>query len=164
MRFTAGLYNGAPVDGPGAVSYVSDFNGYLGGVSGTDYAVLRLYEPLGSHLGYFGWKNYDSAWNGGQYWWIAGYPFDIANDQSPSYQNGIPVLAVAANSGGLELEHQGDTASGDSGGPFWGFWPDGIPYVIGTVSGHESSPDYNICAGGNPLSNLLAWARATWPL
>ena len=46
MRFTAGLYNGSPVDGPGAVSYVSDFNGYLGGVSGTDYAVLRLYEPL----------------------------------------------------------------------------------------------------------------------
>ena len=164
MRFTAGLYNGSPVDGPGAVSYVSDFNGYLGGVSGTDYAVLRLYEPLGADLGYFGWKNYDSAWNGGQYWWLAGYPFDIAADQSPSYQNGIPVLDVAANQGGLELEHHGDTASGDSGGPFWGFWSDGFPYVVGTVSGHESRPDYNICAGGDPLSNLLNWARATWPL
>ena len=74
------------------------------------------------------------------------------------------MLDVAANQGGLELEHHGDTASGNSGRPFWGFWSDGFPYVVGTVSGHESRPDYNICAGGDPLSNLLNWARATWPL
>ena len=133
--------------------------------------MLRLYTPLGSSLGYFGWKTYDNSWTGGNYWWLAGYPFDIANAQSPSYQSGIPVLDQDSDSGGLELEHQGDTASGDSGGPFWGFWADGFPYVVGTVSGHEniSGPswtggeDNNIAAGGNALSNLLAWGRSTWP-
>jgi V8-like Glu-specific endopeptidase len=170
MRFTAGMYNGSPVDGPGAVSYVSDFKGYLGGVSGVDYAVLRLYNPLGTWLGYYGWKTYDSGWNGGDYWWLAGYPFDIAGAASPSYQAGIPVLDDDSDSGGLELEHHGDTASGDSGGPFWGFWDDG-PYVVGTTSGHEtiSGPswtggeDNNIAAGGGALSNLLSWARSNWP-
>jgi V8-like Glu-specific endopeptidase len=172
MRFTAGMYNGSPVDGPGAVSYVSDFQGYLGGVSGVDYAVLRLYEPLGTYLGYFGWKTYDSSWDGGDYWWLAGYPFDIAGAQSPSFQNGIAVLDQDSDSsGGLEIEHQGDIASGDSGGPFWGNWADGFPYVVGTTSGHESiggpswtgGEDNNIEAGGNALSNLLHWGRATWP-
>ena len=171
MRFTAGMYNGSAVDGPGAVSYVSDFRGYSGGVSGTDYAVLRLYEPLGSHMGYFGWKTYDDGWTGGNYWWLAGYPFDIASASSPSYQSGIAVLDQDSDNGGLELEHQGDTASGDSGGPFWGFWADGFPYVVGTCSGHESvggpswtgGEDNNIAAGGGALSNLLAWARNTWP-
>jgi V8-like Glu-specific endopeptidase len=171
MRFRAGLYNGSPVDGPGAVSYVSDFHGYLGGVSGVDYAVLRLYEPLGTWLGYFGWKTYDSAWDGGDYWWLAGYPFDVAGAQSPSYQSGIAVLDQDSDQGGLEIEHHGDIASGDSGGPFWGFWSDGFPYVVGTTSGHETiggpswvgGEDNNIEAGGNALSNLLHWARATWP-
>ena len=170
MRFTAGMYNGSPVDGAGAVSYVSDFKGYLGGVSGVDYAVLRLYDPIGVDLGYFGWKTYDSGWNGGDYWWLAGYPFDIAGAASPSYQSGIAVLDDDSSNGGLELEHHGDTASGDSGGPFWGFWDEG-PYVVGTVSGHETvggpswtgGEDNNISAGGNPLSNLLHWARSNWP-
>jgi V8-like Glu-specific endopeptidase len=170
MRFTAGMYNGSPVDGPGAVSYVSDFHGYLGGVSGVDYAVLRLYEPLGVHLGYYGWKTYDSAWTGGDYWWLAGYPFDIAGAASPSYQSGIAVLDQDSDGGGLEIEHHGDIASGDSGGPFWGFWDEG-PYVVGTCSGHETvggpswtgGEDNNIAAGGDALSSLLHWARATWP-
>jgi V8-like Glu-specific endopeptidase len=171
MRFSAGLYNGSPVDGPGAISYVSDFQGYTGGVSGIDYAVLRLYDPLGSWLGYFGWKTYDSSWDGGDYWWLAGYPYDIANANSPSYQSGIAVLDEDSDQGGLEIEHHGDTASGDSGGPFWGFWADGFPYVVGTTSGHQSisgpswtgGEDNNIAAGGDALSNLLGWARSTWP-
>jgi V8-like Glu-specific endopeptidase len=172
MRFTAGLYDGSSVEGAGAVSYVSDFRGYLGGVSSKDYAVLRLYEPLGTWLGYYGWKTYSGAWDGGAYWWLAGYPFDVASANRPSYQSGIPVLDRDSDGGGLELEHHGDIASGDSGGPFWGFWSDGFPYVVGTTSGHEtrSGPswvggeDNNIEAGGDELSNLLAWGRATWPL
>jgi hypothetical protein len=171
MRFTASLYNGFPVEGPGAVSYVSDFQGYLGGVSATDYAVLRLYEPLGTSLGFFGWKTYDRSWTGGDYWWLAGYPFDIGFGQSPSFQRGIPVLDQDSDNGGLELEHHGDIASGDSGGPFWGFWDDNFPYVVGTVSGNEvifgpswaGGEDNNISAGGGALSDLLAWARSNWP-
>ena len=172
MRFSSGLYNGSPVDGPGAISYVSDFKGYLGGVSGIDYAILRLYNPIGSSLGYFGWKTYNSSWDGGDYWWLAGYPYDIAGANSPSYQSGIAVLDEDSNQGGLEIEHQGDVASGDSGGPFWGFWADGFPYVVGTCSGNEviggpswtGGEDNNIAAGGGALSNLLSWGRSNWPL
>jgi V8-like Glu-specific endopeptidase len=173
IRFTAGMYNGAAVAGPGAVSYVSDAQWLGDGVSGHDYAVLRLYEPLGTSLGYFGYKTYDPSWNGGSYWVLAGYPFDIANAQSPSMQNGIAVLDDDADiDQGMELEHHGDTASGDSGGPFFGFWTgDAWPSVVGTTSGHETingpswtgGEDNNIEAGGGLLSQLVHAARAAWP-
>jgi secreted trypsin-like serine protease len=66
----------------------------------------------------------------------------------------------------MELEHQGDSTSGDSGGPFFGTWPDGFPYVIGTVSGGESfrgGEDNNICAGGQALVNLISYWLTNWP-
>ena len=73
---------------------------------------------------------------------------------------------------GAELEHHGDIASGDSGGPFFGFWTgDPIPYVVGTTSGHEtiSGPswtggeDNNIEAGGRLMGLAVAAARQAWP-
>lgn len=165
IRFTAGDYDGASTEGAGAASYVSDWRGWRGdSVTPTDYAILRLYEPLGKSLGYFGWKTYADSWNGAATWWLAGYPFDIASGGRPSYQNGIAVLADPSGNGGLELQHHGDIASGDSGGPFWGYWPqDSTPYVVGTVSGHIGSVDENVCAGGAALSNLLQWGRTNWP-
>jgi hypothetical protein len=74
--------------------------------------------------------------------------------------------------GGAELEHHGDIASGDSGGPFFGFWPgDSIPYAVGTTSGHESvsgpswtgGEDDNIEAGGGLMVQAIAAARQAWP-
>lgn len=76
------------------------------------------------------------------------------------------------SAGGAELEHHGDTASGDSGGPFFGFWPsDPIPYAVGTTSGHETiggpswtgGEDNNIEAGGSLLVAAIASARQSWP-
>jgi hypothetical protein len=58
MRFTAGMYSGSSVVGAGGVSYVSDSQWFASGVSGHDIGLLRLYEPLGSALGYFGAKTY----------------------------------------------------------------------------------------------------------
>jgi len=42
----------------------SDVRGYdvSGDVTGYNWAVCRLYEPLGSWLGYFGYNGYDSDW------------------------------------------------------------------------------------------------------
>ena len=67
----------------------------------------------------------------------------------------------------MQLEHQGDSTRGDSGGPFFSFWPDGFPYVIGTVSGGESitgdgAEDNNICAGGKAIVDLIKWGLANW--
>jgi len=173
MRFTAGTYNGSSVVGPGGVSYVSDSQWYGDGVSGHDVGLLRLYEPLGTSLGYFGAKTYDSSWNNGNYWILAGYPYDIAGSNSPSRQFGIAVLDEDSDiEQGAELEHHGDVASGDSGGPFFGFWQgDPIPYAVGTTSGHEtiSGPswtggeDNNIEAGGALMVLAIAAARQAWP-
>ena len=173
MRFTAGMYNGSSVVGPGGVSYVSDGQWFGDSVSGHDIGLLRLYEPLGTSLGYFGTKTYDSSWNNGNYWILCGYPYDIANSISPSRQSGIAVLDEDSDLElGAELEHHGDIASGDSGGPFFGFWTgDSIPYVVGTTSGHEtfSGPswtggeDNNIEAGGGLMGLAVAAARQAWP-
>jgi V8-like Glu-specific endopeptidase len=173
MRFTAGMYNGSSVVGPGAVSYVSDSQWWGDGVSGHDIGLLRLYEPLGTSLGYFGAKTYHSSWNDGDYWILCGYPYDIANANSPSRQFGIAVLDEDSdNQNSAELEHHGDTASGDSGGPFFGFWAnDPIPYAVGTTSGHEtiSGPswtggeDNNIEAGGALMIAVIQAARQNWP-
>jgi V8-like Glu-specific endopeptidase len=173
MRFTAGMYNGSSVIGPGAVSYVSDSQWFGDNVSGHDIGLLRLYEPLGTSLGYFGAKTYDSSWNNGSYWILAGYPYDIASANSPSRQFGIAVLDEDGDiEGGAELEQHGDIASGDSGGPFFGFWQgDPIPYAVGTTSGHESiggpswtgGEDNNIEAGGSLMVQAIAAARQNWP-
>lgn len=173
MRFTAGMYNGSSVVGPGGVSYVSDSSWWGDGVSGHDLGLLRLYEPLGTSLGYFGAKTYDSSWNNGNYWILSGYPYDLASAISPSRQIGIAVLDEDSDSeNSAELEHHGDTASGDSGGPFFGFWAnDPIPYAVGTTSGHETiggpswtgGEDNNIEAGGSLMVQIIAAARKNWP-
>ena len=106
-------------------------------MSAHDISLLRLYDPLGDALGYFGSKVYDRAWQDGNYWALAGYPVAVTSER-PSFQLGIPVLDNDVDGDAMELEHQGDTTGGDSGGPFFGTWPDGFPYVIGTVSGGES--------------------------
>lgn len=176
MRFVPAYYDGASLLGGGAESYVSDARGwdvsyYSRMPDAHDMAILRLYEPLGDWIGYFGSKPYDSSYNGHPYWNLTGYPSAIANAERPSYQLGITVNEADASGDALDLEHQGDSTPGDSGGPFWGTWPDGFPYVVGTVSGGEVftnskgdvTKDTNNCAGGNAINDLIRWGRTNWP-
>ena len=111
-------------------------------------------------------------WEGGGYWELTGYPGAVANAQRPSYEAGIAVLDDDSDGDAVELEHHGDATAGDSGGPFFGFWGDGFPYVIGTVSGGENisggflgigNEDNNICAGGKAMVDMINWARNAWP-
>jgi hypothetical protein len=140
-------------------------------VAAHDIAVLRLYDSVGSWLGWMGTKVYDSSWQGGQYWTLAGYPGSIAGAERPSYQSGIPVLDNDGDGDAQEIEHHGSATPGDSGGPFFGFWSDG-PYAIGTTSGGEAitgtpfgwwNEDNNIEAGGQAMVDLVLWAEANWP-
>ena len=173
MLFVPGYYDGSSVVGSGANSWVSDFRSLDSGaasVSAHDLSILRLYDPLGDQLGYFGYKVYDPVWQDGNYWTIVGYP-SMVTAERPSFQIGIPVLDNDIDGDAMELEHQGDVSPGDSGGPFFGIWPDGFPYVIGTVSGGEAKTeqkdnqfeDNNICAGGQALANLISYWRTNWP-
>jgi len=173
MRFVPSYWNGAPLCGPGAQSWTSDFRGWdtHDQVAAHDIAVLRLYDPIGSWLGWMGTKVYDSSWEGGSYWTLAGYPGAIAGGERPSYQSGIPVLDDDNDGDAKEIEHHGDATPGDSGGPFFGFWSGG-PYAIGTTSGGERisgtpfgwwDEDNNIEAGGRAMVDLVRWAQSAWP-
>jgi hypothetical protein len=168
MKFVPSYYDGVSLDGAGTLSYVSDVRGYNDnqGVTAWDMLLLRLYTPLGDSLGFFGSKTYDPAWENQPYWELCGYPSAVTSER-PSYQLGIPVLDHDNSGDAMQLEHHGDSTGGDSGGPFFSFWPDGFPYVIGTVSGGESitgsgAEDNNICAGGKALVDLIKWGLANW--
>jgi hypothetical protein len=168
MKFVPSYYDGVSLDGPGVLSYVSDVWGYNDGqqVTAWDMVLLRLYTPLGDQLGYFGSKTYDPAWENQPYWELCGYPSAVTSER-PSYQLGISVLDHDNSGDAMQLEHQGDSTPGDSGGPFFSFWPDGFPYVIGTVSGGEAitgsgAEDNNICAGGKAIVDLIKWGLANW--
>jgi hypothetical protein len=74
MRFVPAYFNGTSLFGAGVESYVSDVQGYDTGGTGYDWAALRLYEPLGASLGYFGYNSYSTAWNNQAIWSNIGYP------------------------------------------------------------------------------------------
>jgi V8-like Glu-specific endopeptidase len=173
MRFVPAYYNGQSLHGAGVESYVSDVRGYDPGstVAGYDWAVCRLYEPLGSWLGYMGSNSYDDDWEDDPYWTLVGYPGAIAGAQRPSWQGGISVFDDDSDSnGGQELEHRGDATAGNSGGPFFAWWGSD-PRLIGVHVGSEEDiivfpPGTelgNVVAGGSGFHNLIAWGRTNWP-
>jgi V8-like Glu-specific endopeptidase len=172
MLFVPGYWDGASVYGAGALSWVSDYRGWnTGGSTAHDICVLRLYQPLGSQLGWIGSRTYDDDWEGGNYWVLTGYPGDIAGGDRPVYQAGVPVLDDDEDDDAQQIEHHGDASPGESGGPMFGFWDDG-PHAIGTTSGGErryggflgiGDEDNNIAAGGNAMVNLVKWGLSSWP-
>jgi len=178
MRFVPAYFDGVSLHGSGVESYVSDVRGMDvdGDVTGYDWAVCRLYEPLGASLGYFGYNGYKSDWENDPYWSIIGYPDAIMGGRRPSFQGSISSFDTDGDSnGGLEIETRGDLTAGNSGGPMFGWW-NGDPRLIGVVSGEEEdwSPGVfprqwgdtergNVIAGGSGFTNLMAWGRTNWP-
>jgi V8-like Glu-specific endopeptidase len=171
MRFVPAFYDGTSLHGAGVESYVSDARGFdtAGDVTGYDWAVLRLYEPLGQWLGYFGYNGYSSSWEDQAYWTLLGYPGAVSGGTRPSYQSAASVFDDDSDSnGGQELESQVDATPGNSGGPFFGWWG-GDPRIIGVVSGQEEDWIFpfgfekgNVMASGSGFTNLIAWGRTNW--
>jgi V8-like Glu-specific endopeptidase len=176
MQFVPAYFNGTSLFGAGVESYVSDASGY--DIShtfiGYDYAILRLYEPLGTSLGYFGYNSYSDAWNNLPVWSNIGYPGDIDNAQEPAFQQGFTIGDdVGDGNGGDELETENcDLNHGNSGGPMFAWWNNGTdPRVAAVVSSQLTnaqqppfpSPDDNVFAGGDAFANLCAWGRSNWP-
>jgi V8-like Glu-specific endopeptidase len=175
IQFVPDYFDGQSLLGAGVQSNVSDVRGYdtsyhSGVPTGYDWAICKLYNPIGKSLGYFGFNGYSSDWENQNIWTVAGYPGEVANGQRPSWQGGISILDDDGDSnGGQELESEtADITSGNSGGPIWGWWK-GDPRVIGVVSGWESEyrfptghQDNNIFAAGSGFDNLIAWGRSNW--
>lgn len=173
MKFVPAYYDGSSLYGAGVESYVSNAKGMVNvsNVVGYDWAILRLYNPLGSSLGYFGFNGYSSDWNDLNVWSGIGYPGAIASGQRPAYQGGYSIIDVDSDSnGGKEIESRSaDLTSGNSGGPIFAWWG-GDPRIVGVVSGAEQEYWFpfsikwvNVFAGGSGFTNLIWWGRTNWP-
>jgi V8-like Glu-specific endopeptidase len=163
--FVPAYYDGASVHGAWAASWVTDAHGYSSHAQGDDMAVMRLDVPLGNNLGWFGFRTYDDDWEDQSVWTLPGYPWDKDSGNRPWLHLNFPIIDDDNDGAGVELEYQADTEGGQSGAPVFA-WFSGSPDVVGTHSGGEDNfgePRQNVAAGGTALTNLLHWARGTWP-
>jgi V8-like Glu-specific endopeptidase len=179
MTFTPHQFG--PNTQPFGMSYVSDAHAYIAAGqtvdqfdSAIDYAVLKLYTPLGDRLGWFGSTDYSEEWNDGNYWASVGYPGDMFGGVFPSVE--LPVSIEDGDSPGvfsnpgLNLETEAKISAGASGGPFWAWFPNGrglTPRIAGVVSSNHDFGTFSTdidgrLAGGSELVNLVNWGRSNW--
>jgi hypothetical protein len=167
-------WNGQSLFGAGAISYVSSYHSWNSD-SGSDIKICQLFDPIGDQVGYFGYRGYSSSWEDGDYWTMAGFPYDI-NLTHMSHETGIAVrddddgddISVDGTSyDTTQVESDADEASGASGSPLWGWW-DGSPSAIGvhhgveydgTISGTET---LSCASGGAGFTQACAWGRRLW--
>jgi len=173
VKFVPGFFNGGSTVGLEswceAYRHVVHPNNVNDSTQDRDLVVLKLYNPLGNALGWFGTKTYDPDWEDQGRWTLIGYPGSITGGERPTFQNGIPVIDDDPSGIWSEIEHRGDATDGNSGGPLFGTFPDG-PYIIGVHSGDEVrmagpivAEDNNVCAGGVGMPRMVNALRAEWP-
>jgi V8-like Glu-specific endopeptidase len=172
IQFIPAFYNGASILGGGVYSYVESYRGNSGADSKAwDHLLLKLYDPIGSSIGWMGTKTYNDDWEDENVWTLVGYPGAVAGAQQPSWQGGISFHDDDDDGDAMELEtDNGDSSPGDSGGPFFAQWDDG-PHIVGVDSGGEeeyqfpfSTQQNNIAAGGKAVVDLVLWGQANWPV
>jgi V8-like Glu-specific endopeptidase len=167
VRFVAAYYNGRSATTPALSSWASSMEFYDSDEAAWDFALLRLYQPLGDYLGYFGVKTYDEAWNDRPVWAAAGYPsMSPFNNEFPSYLLGVAIDDAISSGDAAELESEDqDNSLGNSGGPVWAVWSNG-PHIVGVVSRNEHidlwifGDDYQVLnASGKAMVDLVALGR-----
>lgn len=150
---------GRSVFGMGMITYVRSSWSWNSD-AGSDVKICKLYDPIGEQLGYFAYRHYDSDWEDGAYWTMAGFPHDMSLT-AMSHEVGIAVRddddGDDINVDGetydtTQIESDADEASGVSGAPLWGWWEAG-PYAIGVHHGVErdetiSGTEIRSCASG----------------
>ncbi|WP_022685392.1 trypsin-like serine peptidase [Sphingomonas phyllosphaerae] len=167
-------WNGQSLFGPGAVSYVQSYHSWNSD-SGSDIKICKLFDPLGDRTGFFGYRGYNSGWEDGEYWTMAGFPYDVSLTHM-SHEVGI---AVRDDDDGddikvdgtaydtTQVESDADEASGVSGAPLWGWWGDqvqaiGVHHGVerdGTIFGTET---LSCASGGAGFTQAAAWGRRLW--
>lgn len=135
-----------------------------------DYVVCVLDSPLGNVTGWMGSRGYDTGWDGGDYWGHIGYPQDLSGGTRPSfigYQDFINETSASLNGrSSFRIRHEIDVIPGQSGGPYFGFWSgEAWPRVVAIQSGQNlgGPGGDNTSGGGNPLSELINFARNANP-
>jgi V8-like Glu-specific endopeptidase len=169
MRFTPANYlDTGSLFGKTVESYALEVRGYDNddSVTGYDWAILKLDQPLGDLAGWMGYNSYSDNWEDLNVWTIVGYP----GGWGPVWQGGISINDDDDDSNdGQELETEdADTEQGHSGGPLFAWWGND-PRVVGVVSGEETEykPIFaqrkdNVLASGPGFTNLIAWGRSNW--
>jgi V8-like Glu-specific endopeptidase len=178
LRFTPLYFDGsAPFGsayGETIYSWVKADSDHDGSMSETesafDYVAITLDSRLGDITGWMGSRGYDDDWDGGDYWGHVGYPADVGGARRPvfiGYQHFDD--EDEQSTGGrdsYEIKHKVDVFPGQSGGPFFGWW-DGEPWprVVSVQSGQNlgGAGGPNTCGGGNPLPELVNYARTQDP-
>jgi hypothetical protein len=169
-------WGGRSIFGPGMVTFVKSTWSWNSD-AGSDIKICQLFDPIGDQLGFFGYRGYDSDWEDGAYWTMAGFPFDI----SLTAMSRETDIAVRDDDDGDDIDVDGDTydttqvesdadeADGVSGAPLWGWWEAG-PYAIGVHHGVErdgtitgSGIETRSCAsGGDGFVAAAHWGRSMW--
>ncbi|OAX82952.1 hypothetical protein ACJ72_02703 [Emergomyces africanus] len=177
MKFVPGYGGGSE---PYGSSYVSQCSGVKNtfNVTGIDYIICQLCEPLGDLTGWMGTK----WWKGAgfymdQPWRSSGYPTDAFQGEEQMLLSNIKLLEVDFHGLlGKELETRVFASPGWSGGPMWEYI-DGQPTIVGVCSGGEkdcseevggcngiedSSSYHDVSAGGKLMADLVIYGLAHW--
>ena len=88
-EFKAAWYCASSLVGGGGSSWVTEGFGYRDHEAGNDMVVLRLERPLGSWVGFFGFRTYDDDWEDDAMWTHVGYPVALGMGDLPYRQGGI---------------------------------------------------------------------------
>ncbi|GAA1116811.1 hypothetical protein GCM10009582_12530 [Arthrobacter flavus] len=103
-------------------------------------AVLRLDVPLGSNLGWFGFRTHNPAWKDHSLWTLPGYPRGKDSGNGPWLHLNFPIIDDDNDGAGVELEYQADTEGGQSGAPV--FTQPVFPQLAFTIASSSHSVVY----------------------
>jgi V8-like Glu-specific endopeptidase len=141
-----------------------------------DYVVVVLKDRLGDQLGWLGTTTYADDWDGGSYWSHVGYPGAVGGGTRPAWELWFSIANSWPSGSGSDIETFASLNQGDSGGPVFGWWPEGGPYggyaagpyIVAVVSGQGAPAAAdgrtgNWLAGGSELPDLVNEAVADCP-
>ncbi|KAJ9355375.1 hypothetical protein DTO027B9_4132 [Paecilomyces variotii] len=180
MRFIPAYTNGSE---PYGGSYVTKCRGVKNtfNVTGIDYIVCQLCDPLGDKAGWMGTQWWDDS---GEYmkrsWRSSGYPSDSFRGRAQMLVSSINLTDVDLHADkGKELESRIFASPGWSGGPMWEFIG-GFPKIVGVCSGSEKDCSesvqgcygaegvldvdtfHDVSAGGRLMTDLATYALTHW--
>jgi V8-like Glu-specific endopeptidase len=127
-----------------------------------DYAVLTTVARVGDDFGWMGTRTYDAKWDDEPLWMTIGYPGDLGGGARPAFERDFHLDEDELDLGeARSMDCGADIMLGQSGGPVFAFWPDGVPYVVAVISAGDNGDNY--CAGGSWLPKLVREARDADP-
>ena len=138
-------------------------------VSGYDYLICELDNPLGSE---WGWWSTKGSNNDGYYtnatWNTVGYPGNLLSGLYP-HKNGVVVTGVDDDDhNGKAINGRSDVAGGWSGGPLvgpgLGIWGDVVGVLSGSNDGGDQPGEWEdvAFAGGPDMVRLVKWGLDNW--